>query len=183
MSASTDVAAKSAAAEPVASPVTAVSPVRVDESRDSSQGVNSEVMCQVKSLFGSFAQSLKVRFSNINRFSQVLSGTSSVASQDINVCQDVLTPSLPALTVVAGCAEPAPDRGPSASCSVCLGTTLGGPIATVSPTGTSSPSRLSFANLLVMLRVVESSGGVCARHISGVVAWKSCLFRRSFFRL
>ena len=46
---STDVAAESAVAEPAASPVPApvVSPVRVDSS---SQGVSSDIMCQVKSL-------------------------------------------------------------------------------------------------------------------------------------
>ena len=100
----------------------------------------------------------------------MLSGTSSVTSQDIHVIQDVLTHSFLAPLVVVRRAEPMPDRAPSAPCSVGLGITLGGPTATVSPTGISSPSHLSFADLLVMLRVLESSGGVCARCISGVVA-------------
>ena len=114
------------------------------------------ILCVRLSLFDSFAQLFEVRFSNIdNRFSQVLSGTSSVAIQDEHVSQDVLTPSFTAPTVVAGCAEPTPDRASSARCRVILGTTLGGPAATVSPTGDSSPSRLSLTNLMVTLRVLE----------------------------
>ena len=63
--------------------------------------------------------------------------------------------------VVAGRAKPAPDRASSATCSVGLGTTLGGLAAAVSPAGASFPSRLSFADLglLVTLRVLELSGG------------------------
>ena len=49
----------------------------MDDLRTSSCGGNSEVVSQVKSLFDSLAQSLEVRFSNIdNWFSQVLSGNS-----------------------------------------------------------------------------------------------------------
>ena len=66
-----DIAAEYAVAEPSASPVPAsvpaVSPVHVD---NSSQGVRGEILCQVKSLFDSFAQSLETSFTSIdNRFS------------------------------------------------------------------------------------------------------------------
>ena len=78
--------------------------------------------------------------------------------QDNDLSQDVLTSSLPAPSVVAGCAEPTPDRAPLAPCLVGLGTTLGGPAATVLPTGGSSPSHLSFEDLLVTLRVSRLRG-------------------------
>ena len=121
---------------------------------------------------------MEVRFSAIdNRFSQVLSGASKIDIQDKDVSQDVLTSSLTAPTVVAGRAEPTPDRASLAPCPVGLGTTLGGPAATVLPLSDSSPSRLSFAHLLVTLRVLKSSGGVRARCISGFAAWKSSLFQ------
>ena len=118
------------------------------------------ILCARLNLFDSFAQALEVRFSSVNnRFSQVLSGTSKVDNQDNDVSQDVLTSSFAAPMVVSGRAEPTPDRAPLAPCLVGLGTTLGGPAATVSPLGDSSPSHLSFADLLVTLRVLESSGG------------------------
>ena len=108
----TDVAAEPAVVKPAASPVpasvTTVSPIHAD---NSSQNVRDGIMCQVRSLFDSFAQSLEVRFSSMdNRFSQVLSWTSKDDVQDKDVSQDVLASSLPAPTVVAGCAEPMPDR-------------------------------------------------------------------------
>ena len=54
-----DIAAESAVAEPSSSPVSAslpaVSPIPVDDSSQMS-GVRGEILCQVKSLFDSFAQ-------------------------------------------------------------------------------------------------------------------------------
>ena len=84
---------------------------------------------------------------------------SDASKVDSGINLDVLTIPFPAPSVVAGRAEPTPDRAPLAPCLISLGTTLGGPAATVRPMGDSSPSCLPFEDLLVTLRVLESSGG------------------------
>ena len=72
----------------------------------------------------------------------------------IDVSQDVSAPS-----AVAGRSELMPDRAPLTPYTGGLGTTLGGPAAVDATTGSSSVSRLSFEDLLVTIRVLESSGG------------------------
>ena len=76
-----------------------------------------------------------------------------VYSSDLS--QGVITVPFVAPSLVAGCSEPTPDRASVALCSVCLGTTLGGLVATVMPTGSSLPPPLR--TFLVILRVLESS--------------------------
>ena len=88
-----DVAADAAVTEPSLSPVptsvTSVSPVPADDSLQMS-GVRGEFLCQVKSSFDSFAQSLEARFTSVdNRFSQVISDSASKVDDVISGSNNV----------------------------------------------------------------------------------------------
>ena len=155
-----DVAVSDQPASPIPQSVSSDPPVPDDDATQLS-GVRREILSQVKSLFDSFAQSLEARFSSIDyRFSQdIPSATSNVNNVSTDVSQDVINPSLSALSVVAGRSEPMPDRAPSVSYTGDLGTNLGGPAAADVPSGGSSLPRLSFEDLLVTVKFLESSGG------------------------
>ena len=89
----TDVAADAAVTEPSLSPVptsvTSVSPVPADDSLQMS-GVRGEFLCQVKSSFDSFAQSLEARFTSVdNRYSQVISDSASKVDDVISGSNNV----------------------------------------------------------------------------------------------
>ena len=159
-----DVAVTEPPSSQVPPSITLVSPVPVDDSSQLS-GVRGEILCQDKSSFDSFVQSLEARFTSLdNRFSHVTSDASKVddvISGSNDVSQDVLTVPFAAPSIVAGRCEPTPDRAPFAPCSVGLGTTLGGPVTIEAPTSGSPQSCLSFEDALITLRVLESLGGQC----------------------
>ena len=96
--------------------------------------------------------SLEAKFASIDtRISQGLASK--------NVSQDVLTiPSFTAPSVVAGHSEPTLDRAPYVPYAGGFGYNLGGPAATVSPSGISL-SRLLFDDLLDRIRELETAYG------------------------
>ena len=150
------VAGNQSPAEP-ASPC--VSPALVTFTSDSIAENQSgvDIVCQVKLMFASFAESLEVRFSSIDQhFSQVISSCASFDSHSrVGVsCQDVIfNHSLAAPTPVAVRSEHPPGRAPSVSYSDDLGTTLGEPAAVSASLDATSLPRMSFADLMMTVRL------------------------------
>ena len=89
--------------------------------------MQSDVVGLVKSMIATFAEYLEARFSQIDhKFSQVNPSSASLTQASNVSCQDVDNCSLSDLSPVAMRSEHQPDRGPSASYSDDLGSSLGG---------------------------------------------------------
>ena len=159
----TDVVVSEPPSSPVQPSIPSVSPVPIDDSSQMS-GVRGKILSQVKSLFNSFTQSWRLGLLQLTiglaRLCQIQPPKLiNVVTVSDNISQDVLTVSFSAPSIVARCSEPTPGRVPFARYTGSMGTTLGGPGAIDVPTGDSPQSYLSFEDLLVIVRVLESSGG------------------------
>ena len=129
---------------PANDPVVAQSPLSI--ACDDSDGASSDVshmvdtsfsvtLVQLQDVLGNFTKNLESRFCYIN-------------NKIDNLSQDVHNHSLTAPTVVAGRAEPMPDRPSLAPYSDCLEGNLGGPAASEASTGVDSPTHIEFGVFL-----------------------------------
>ena len=124
---------------------------------DDSHGASSDVsqvvdnssnvtLVQLQDMLGNFTKNLESRFSDIDNKLHNL-------SQDVHNC------SLAAPTVVAGHAEPTPDRPSLAPYSDGVEGNLGGPAASEALTGVDSPSQIEFGVFLARVRELEMQHG------------------------
>ena len=103
-------------------------------------------LVQLQDMLRNLTKNLESRFSDID-------------NKLNNLSQDVHNRSLAAPTVVARRAEPTPDRPSLAPYSDGLEGNLGGPAASVAPTGVDSPSQIEFGVFLARVRELEMQHG------------------------